>query len=91
MDYLFVCLMFYVWFEDIYLIQSSHHYRKCAAKFRPLLTINGLSAREIHVDSNYVDNSGDATKIVAVISRAIAAKERQMANNNTSFLCPIMI
>ena len=75
MDYLFICLMFYDWFEDIYLIQRRHQYRKCAAKFRPLLSING------HVHSDNVDNCGDAAKKVAVISRANAAKVRQTPHN----------
>ena len=69
---LFVLFDILRWFEDIYLIQRLHHYRECDAKFWPLLSINGSG--EIHVDPDYVDNSGDAAKIVTVISRAIAAK-----------------
>ena len=67
-----ICL--FVLFDILrwYLIQRRHHYRECDAKFRPLLSINGSG--EIHVDPDYVDNNGDAAKVVTVISRAIAAK-----------------
>lgn len=77
--------------EDIYLIQRRHHFRPWVAKFKPLLSINGLEQGKSMLILIMLTTLEMQPKLSqSYLEPLLPSKERRITSNSifsTSFLC----